>query len=98
MFPRKIAAGMRILRGPVPIAGCLTATLGLLVLGYPLPPSVVGPLLAWAVSAFGIRQLLSVHRLRVSGSTVTIRRPGQGLLMVVACLLFTSASARAGKN
>jgi hypothetical protein len=45
MLPRKIAAGMRILRGPVPITGCLTATLGLLVIGYPLPPSAVGSLL-----------------------------------------------------
>jgi uncharacterized protein YoxC len=98
MLPRKIAAGMRILRGPLPIIGCLTATLGLLVLGYPLPPSAVGSLLGWVVAAFGIPQLLSVHRLRVSGSTVAIRKPGQRLLIVAACLLTTSTSARAGKN
>src|ERR1700732_3609924 len=98
MLPRKIAAGMRILRGPLPIIGCLTATLGLLVLGYPLPPSAVGSLLGWVVAAFGIPQLLSVHRYRVSGSTVAIRKPGQRLLIVAACLLTTSTSARAGKN
>jgi hypothetical protein len=98
MLPRKIAAGMRILRGPVPIIGCLTATLGLLVLGYPLPPSAVGSLLGWIVAAFGIPQLLSVSRLRVSGSLVTIRKHGQRLLMVAACLLIASASALAAKN
>jgi hypothetical protein len=98
MLPNKIAAGMRIFRRPVPITCCITATLGLLVLGYPLPPSAVGSLLGWVVAAFGIPQLLSLQRLRVSGSTVAIRKPGQGLLMVVVCLLITSASARAGKN
>jgi hypothetical protein len=98
MLPRKIAAGMRIPRGLVPIMGCLTGSLFLLVLGYPLPPSAIGSLLGWVVAAFGIPQLLSLHRLRVSRSTVAVCKPGQRLLMVAACLLITSASARAAKN